>query len=118
MPAGSTPSDAHHRRSFGGWAAITPGVAEVARRYVAQVELNLRPTTVKHIEHDLREFATWLTCAHLEVTSCAELERRDIEDYKTWVAAKHGRYTGKPLNRISVKNRLINLHCFFDRITE
>ena len=29
-----------------------------------------------------------------------------------------GRYTGKPLNRLSIKNRLINLHCFFDRITE
>src|SRR6266545_2135906 len=26
--------------------------------------------------------------------------------------------TGKPLNRISIKNRLINLHCFFDRITD
>ncbi|WP_366927637.1 tyrosine-type recombinase/integrase [Aeromicrobium sp.] len=37
---------------------------------------------------------------------------------KAWVGAKHGRYTGKPLNRISIKNRLINLHCFFDRITE
>jgi len=27
-------------------------------------------------------------------------------------------YTAKPLNRVSIKNRLINLHCFFDRITE
>ncbi|MGX7698408.1 site-specific integrase [Gordonia polyisoprenivorans] len=25
--------------------------------------------------------------------------------------------TGKPLNRISINNILINLHCFFDRIT-
>src|SRR4051812_16367443 len=30
----------------------------------------------------------------------------------------HGRYTGKPLNRVSIRYSLINLHCFFDRITE
>jgi integrase len=35
-----------------------------------------------------------------------------------WLAAKRGQRTGKPLNRVSIKNRLINLHCFFDRITE
>ena len=52
------------------------------------------------------------------MASCADLERRHIEDYKRWVSTKHGRYTGKPLSRVSVKNRLINLHCFFDRTTE
>lgn len=104
--------------SVTGWAVATPAFADNARRYVAQVELSLRPATTKHIEMDLREFGTWLTDAHPDVTSCAELERRHIEDYKIWVSAKHGRYTGKPLNRVSVKNRLINLHCFFDRITE
>ncbi|MGH9267947.1 MAG: tyrosine-type recombinase/integrase, partial [Acidimicrobiales bacterium] len=104
--------------SLTGWAVVAPDFADNARRYVAQVELSLRPATTKHIESDLREFGTWLADAHPNVTSCAELERRHIEDYKTWVAAKHGRYTGKPLSRISIKNRLINLHCFFDRITE
>ena len=104
--------------SVTGWAVVAPAFADSARRYVAQVELSLRPATTKHIEMDLREFGTWLTQAHPAVTSCAELERRHIEDYKTWVSTKRGRYTGKPLNRVSVKNRLINLHCFFDRITE
>ena len=85
---------------------------------MAQVDLSLRPSTVKHIEHDLREFGTWLGQAHREIDNCADLQRRHIEDYKAWIGAKHGRYTGKPLNRISIKNRLINLHCFFDRITE
>jgi site-specific recombinase XerD len=73
---------------------------------------------VQHIEHDLREFGTWLTDVHPEVASCADLHRHHIEAYKLWVSTKHGRYTGKPLSRISVKNRLINLHCFFDRITD
>jgi len=52
------------------------------------------------------------------VSSCADLTRSDIEDYKSWIGARDGRYTGKPLNRVSIKNRLINLHCFFDRVTD
>jgi site-specific recombinase XerD len=104
--------------SVTGWAATASAIAEDAQRYVAQITLSLRPSTVKHIEHDLREFATWLAEQHPTVTTCADLHRRHIEQYKAWLAIKPGRYTGKPLNRISIKNRLINLHCFFDRITE
>jgi site-specific recombinase XerD len=104
--------------SVSGWAAVAPLFADAARRYIAQVDLSLRPATVKHIEHDLREFGIWLAGTHPGILSCAQLERDHIEAYKSWVAVKHGRYTSKPLNRISIKNRLINLHCFFDRITE
>jgi site-specific recombinase XerD len=97
---------------------VAPDIAEAAQRYVAQITLSLRPATVKHIEHDLREFAAWLAHEHPTVATCADLQRHHIEQYKAWVAAKPARYTGKPLNRLSIKNRLINLHCFFDRITE
>ena len=41
-----------------------------------------------------------------------------IEAFKAWLATTHGLRTGRPLHRISIKNRLINLHCFFDRITD
>jgi hypothetical protein len=44
--------------SVRGWVVVAPGVADVARRYVDQVALSLRPSTVAHIEHDLREFGT------------------------------------------------------------
>jgi integrase/recombinase XerD len=64
--------------SVTGWAVVAPGFPENARRYVAQVELSLRPATTKHIETDLREFGTWLATAHPEVASCADLERRHI----------------------------------------
>jgi integrase/recombinase XerD len=104
--------------SVTGWTAVAPGIAEAAQRYLSQITLSLRPSTVKHIEHDLREFATWLAGEDPAVATYADLNRRHVEQYKAWVAAKPARYTGKPLNRASVKNRLINLHCFFDRITE
>lgn len=40
--------------SVTGWAVVAPAIARVATRYVAQIELSLRPSTVKHIEHTLR----------------------------------------------------------------
>ena len=52
--------------------------------------MSLRPSTVKYIEHDLREFGTWLADTHPEVASCADLERHHIEAYKIWVATKPG----------------------------
>jgi site-specific recombinase XerD len=104
--------------SVTGWTNAAAAITEVAQRYIAQITLSLRPATVTHIEHDLREFALWLAEHHPTAATCANLHRCHIEEYKTWIGSKIGRYTGKPLNRVSVKNRLINLHCFFDRITE
>ena len=98
-----------------GWADAPLRFADTARRYLAQVELSLRLHTVKGISQALREFGAWLGHNRPEVNSCADLTRSDIEDYKSWLGARHGRYTGKPLNRVTIKNRLINLHCFFDR---
>lgn len=68
--------------SVTGWAVVAPSLADNARRYIAQVQLSLRPNTTKHIESDLREFGTWLAEAHPDVTSCADLERRHVEDYR------------------------------------
>ena len=70
------------------------------------------------IEHDLREFGTWLADTHPEVGSCADLHREHIEAFKTWLCTHPTPRTGAPLNRVSIKNALINLHCFFTRITE
>jgi integrase/recombinase XerD len=52
------------------------------------------------------------------VTNCANLRREHIEAFKTWLSAHPRPATGKPLNRVSIKNALINLHCFLTRITE
>jgi integrase/recombinase XerD len=104
--------------SVTGWATVAAGFAEAARRYLEQVTVSLRPTTVKHIEHDLRQFGTWLANTHPGVGSCAELEREHIEAFKTWLSTHPRPATGKPLNRVSIKNALINLHCFLTRIAE
>jgi integrase/recombinase XerD len=104
--------------SVTGWAMVAPEFANTARRYVGQVTLSLRPSTVCAIDRDLRQFGTWLAENHPEVASCANLERTHIETYKRWLSTHPRPSTGKPLNRVSIKNTLINLHCFFTRITE
>ena len=104
--------------SVTGWATVASGFAEAARRYIEQVTVSLRPNTVKHIERDLRQFGTWLAHTHPEVATCAELHREHIEAFKTWLSTRPTAATGKPLNRVSIKNALINLHCFLTRITE
>ena len=69
--------------------------------------------------HDLREFGQWLILRFPDVASSADLEQSHIEAYKTWLVTTPRKCAGgKPLNRVSVKNALINLHCFFDRITD
>jgi integrase/recombinase XerD len=115
----------HHRRpprrppvSVTGWAVVAPAFAASARRYVEQVTLSLRPATVKHIEQHLRVFGTWLAEHHPEVASCADLERHHIEAFKSWLSTHPSRRTGKPLSRTTIKEFLINLHCFFDRTAE
>jgi integrase/recombinase XerD len=104
--------------SVTGWTVIAPGYAGNARRYVEQVTLSLRPATVKHIEQHLRVFGTWLAEHHPEVGSCADLDRHHIEAFKAWLAVQPSRRTGRPLSRTSIKEQLINLHCFFDRTAE
>lgn len=100
-----------------GWDPISPQFRVAALRYIEQVRLSLALSTVKHIEQHLRCFGTWLTEHHPNVTSCAQLERRHIEEFKTWLTSTPSARTGKPLARSTIKEHLINLGCFFDRIT-
>ena len=73
---------------------------------------------MKHISLDLRRFGTWLADTHPDVTGCADLRREHIEAFKACLSTHPRPSTGKPLNRVSIKDALINLHCFFTRIAE
>ena len=100
-----------------GWAGVAPAYRQAAQRYVAQVSLSLRPSTVASIERDLRFLGRWLATHHPGIVRLAQLHRTHLEDYKTHLATAPSR-TGAPLDRVSIKNILINLRCFFTRITE
>ena len=104
--------------SVSGWEQIAALYKDNALRYIEQVTLSLRPSTVKHIELHLRTFGTWLAEHHPQIASCADLERHHIEAFKQWLSVHPRPRTGKPLARTSIKEQLINIGCFFDRTTE
>jgi hypothetical protein len=91
--------------SVTGWTQVPAKFAATARRYLDQVEVSLRPNTVKHIEHDLRVFGTWLAATYPDITGCADLDRPHIEAFKQHLLTCPARRTGKPLNRVSIKTR-------------
>jgi len=100
------------------WAAVPPGLAQTAHRYLAQIELSLRPSTVRLAEHALRELAGYLTRHAPEVTCVADIHRQHIESYKTWLASRPRIIGGGTLHRDTIRGRLTTLRCFFERITE
>jgi integrase/recombinase XerD len=100
-----------------GWHGIAVAYSEAAYRYLDQVTVSLRPSTTRSIERDLRGFGRFLAQQHPEIQRLAQLTRAHIEAYKA-------RLTRGPadvehhLARSTVRNTLINLRCFFTRITE
>jgi integrase/recombinase XerD len=100
-----------------GWQAIAPAYAEVAHRYLAQVAVSLRPSTVTCIERDLRGFGRFLARQHPEIQTPRPLTRAHIEACKAHLLSAPS-HTGRPLAKPTVRNTLINLRCFFTRITE
>ena len=68
------------------WAAVAPGLAATARRYLAQIELSLRPRTVRIAEQALRELGSFLAREAPGVSCAADIGRHHIEAYKSWLA--------------------------------
>jgi integrase/recombinase XerD len=100
-----------------GWDRVAPAYAQAAHCYLDQVAVSLRPSTVRAVERDLRQFGRWLAQQHPEVDTLAQLTRAHVEAYKRHLACDP-RPSGPPLAKPSIKNALINLRCFFTRITE
>lgn len=99
------------------WAAVAPVVAASAARYLAQIELSLRPSTVADAERSLRELASFLAREAAEVSCVADIRRHHIEAYKLWLAERPCRRGGN-LHRHTIRARLQTLRCFFERIAE
>lgn len=99
------------------WATVAPTLAATAQRYVEQIRLSLRPSTVNHADRSLRELGCYLAEAAPEVGAVADIARRHIEGYKAWLAARP-RLGGGTLHRHTIRAKLITLRSFFERIAE
>jgi integrase len=102
------------------WDRITisaPRLAGVAARYLDQIAVSLRPSSVIVADATLRLFCTHLIGAHPDTITFDMVGRPQIESFKTALA---GRVTpkGTPVSPNYRRQRLGTLRTFFDRIIE
>lgn len=94
-----------------------PQLAVTAWRYLDQVALSMRPTSVHVADNTLRTFARYLVSCDPGVRGFADVEREHIEDFKAWFA-RTPTVTGKPPARNTIRQRHGMLRSFFERIIE
>jgi site-specific recombinase XerD len=103
-----------------GWdrlAADLPAVVATMRRYLEQLECVLRPGSVGNADQALRSFAAFLIERAGDVSALSDVQRRHIEDYKRWLAARPGRDNPR-VTPATLAHRLGTLRMFFTRISE
>lgn len=103
------------------WDVVTsaaPQISETMQRYLEQVGISLRSSSVKVIDTTLRQLAGLLIADHPEVSCVAQIGREHIEAYKVWLAARRGYRKHTTLSKTTLGMRLGHLRAFFQRITE
>lgn len=102
------------------WARLAvqqPLLVATAQRYLAQISLSLRPSSVTVADATLRLFIDHLVAEHPDVSGFAEVGRAEIESFKLALAARRTR-KGSTLSAKTIRQRLGTLRTFFDRIME
>jgi site-specific recombinase XerD len=102
------------------WAQLAEAIPQITvpmRRYLEQVACVLRPGSVSGADLALRSFAAFLAEAPSPVSSLAEINRRHVEAFKPWLAARPGQNRPR-LTPATIAHRLGTLRMFFARIEE
>jgi site-specific recombinase XerD len=95
-------------------------LGETIDAYLEQISVSLRPSSVASAAGILRRFERFVADFDPAVVSAADLRRRHVEGYKSWLAAQPGRKAtsaGKAAPA-TVRQRLTMLRMFFERIIE
>jgi site-specific recombinase XerD len=102
------------------WAQVNqraPKMGATMARYLDQLTISARPSTVGAFDLALRQFAYVVTHEDPTCRSVAGIERRHLEHYKRWLATRPGQKT-KHLASATVRQRLGLLRTFFERVIE
>jgi site-specific recombinase XerD len=103
------------------WPEITataPTLTATMLRYLDQLSVSLRPSSVAAAEVTLRQFAGWLVARDPDVSALVDVERRHIEDFKIHLAGRPGSRAGTTMSPTTIRNRLGTLRTFFERVSE
>ncbi len=99
-------------------AEVAPMLAATMLRYLDQIALSLRPTSVTSAEGILRRFAGYLTTNHPEVSALVDVERCHIEAFKRYLPTRPGRNGRPPLSETTIRIALGTLRTFLERVSE
>lgn len=99
------------------WATVPETMAATMHRYLAQLEVSLRPGTVKRHESVLRQFARFVALQDPCVERVAAVERRHVEAYKLWLIERPAQ-RGPRLHRHTIREQLGVLRSLFVRLIE
>ncbi|HMK62025.1 MAG TPA: tyrosine-type recombinase/integrase [Acidimicrobiales bacterium] len=94
-----------------------PQMVATMASYLDQLAVSARPSTLDAVDLALRLLALRITTFEPSCKAVADIERRHIEDYKSWLAARPGR-NGKPLSTQTIRHRLGLVRTFFERLVE
>ncbi|GIJ65062.1 tyrosine-type recombinase/integrase [Virgisporangium aurantiacum] len=98
-------------------ATAIPDIVAPMRRYLQQLAAILRPGSVSGADQALRSLAAFLAEQAPEVRFIADIRRRHIEDFRTWLSARPG-YRTPRLAPGTLAHRLGTLRMFFVRISD
>ena len=102
------------------WAEIAtraPQMVATMESFLDQLAVSARATTVDAYSMTLRFFAGRVTSADPGCVTVAQIERRHIEDYKRWLAARPGKKT-PTLTPTTIRHCLGLLRTFFERLID
>jgi integrase len=100
-------------------AAVSPVLAATMRRYLDQVAVSLRPTSVTAANGILREFAGFLITEFPEIDGLADVNREHVEAFKRHLGTRLSRNdTGRTLTPQRIRIVLGTLRTFFERVSE
>jgi len=102
------------------WDELSPRAAQMCATiasYLDQLAVSSRPSTVDAVEVALRLFVSRITAFDPACRAIADIERRHLEDHKSWLAARRGK-GGKTLSTQTIRQRLGFLRTFFERLID
>jgi hypothetical protein len=94
--------------------AAVPGVTATMRRYLDQLACVLRPGSVGGADLALLSLAAFLADHAPDVAAVSQVNRRHIEDFIRWLAARPGHNSAR-VTPATLAHRLGTLRMFFVR---
>jgi integrase len=100
-------------------AAVAPVLAGTMQRYLDQIELSLRPASVRAADRMLRQFAGFVTGEFPEIVRLVDVERVHVEAFKRHLGNRLSQNkTGRTLSPTTIRITLGTLRTFFERVSE